>query len=47
LNVVARRRQPDAKPADLDRVPGIGAATLRELTPLLDFPRATAKPPSR
>ena len=39
--------RPYAKPADLDRVPGIGAATLRELTPLLEFPRGTAKPPAR
>jgi competence protein ComEA len=35
--------RPYAKPADLDRVPGIGAATLRELSPLLDFSRGAAK----
>lgn len=37
--------RPYAKPADLDRVPGIGAATLRQLTPLLQFqssPRQSA-----
>ena len=35
--------RPYAKPADLDRVPGIGAATLRELSPLLDFSRGAGK----
>jgi competence protein ComEA len=39
--------RPYAKLADLDRVPGIGAATLRDLAPLLEFPRGTAKPPAR
>jgi competence protein ComEA len=39
--------RPYAKPADLDRVSGIGAATLRELLPLLDFPPGSAKPQSR
>jgi competence protein ComEA len=35
--------RPYAKPADLDRVPGIGAATLRELSPLLDFSRGAGQ----
>jgi competence protein ComEA len=39
--------RPYAKLADLDRVPGIGAATLRDLSPFLDFPRRAAKPPAR
>ena len=35
--------RPYATLADLDRVPGIGAATLRALSPLLDFSRGAGK----
>lgn len=39
--------RPYAKPADLDRVPGVGAATLRDLLPVLEFPQPSPEPLTR
>lgn len=39
--------RPYKSPADLDRVPGIGAATLQELLPLLRFSQASPEPRER